>query len=67
MASLSIAIKPKIDHSRRILVELDAERFERLAANLGFFSAEFLKSLERAERDYKEGRVRKIKSLKELR
>ena len=46
---------------------MDAEKLERLAAACGLFSPDFLKSLEQAERDYKAGRVRKIKSLKELR
>ena len=67
MTSLTITIKPEINHSRKILVEMDANKFERLAANLGFFSPEFLKSLNRAERDYEAGKVKKIKSLKELR
>ena len=67
MDSLTITIKPKINHSRKILVEMDANKFERLAANLGFFSPEFLKSLNQSEKDYEAGRVKKIKSLKELR
>ena len=67
MASLTITIKPKTNRSRKILVEMDAEKFERLAANLGLFSPEFIKSLDRAEKDYKAGRTKKIKSLKELR
>lgn len=46
---------------------MDADKFERLAANLGFLNTEFLKSLEEAEKDYKAGRIKKIKSLKELR
>ena len=53
--------------SRKILVEIDASRFERLAANLGFFSQDFLKSVDRAEQDYTAGRVRKVRSLKSLR
>lgn len=67
MASLTITIKPHLDYPRKILVEMDAERFEKLAASLDFFSPEFLESLERAEKDYKTGRIKKIKSLKELR
>lgn len=67
MASLTITIKPHLNHPRKILVEMDAERFEKLAASLGFFSPEFLESLDRAEKDYKTGRIKKIKSLKELR
>jgi hypothetical protein len=67
MASLTVTIKPRVNHSQKILVEMDAEKFEKLVANLGLFSPEFLKSLDRAERDYKAGRIRRIKSLKELR
>jgi len=67
MSSLTITVKPKTDNGKRVLVEMDAERFERLAANLGFFNPEFLKSLNRAENDIKTGRTKKIKSLKELR
>ena len=40
---------------------------ERLAAEFGFFGKEFLKSLERAEKDVKAGRIRKVQSLKQLR
>ncbi|KPJ56273.1 hypothetical protein AMJ49_05290 [Parcubacteria bacterium DG_74_2] len=66
MSSLHITIRPQ-DKTKKILVELDAERFERLAANLGLFNSEFLESLERAEKDYRAGKFRKIKTLKELR
>ncbi|MDO8436400.1 MAG: hypothetical protein Q7S82_03430 [bacterium] len=67
MASLTITIKPRLTHPRKILVEMDVNKFERLAANLGLFSPEFLKSLDQAEKDYETGKIRKIKSLKELR
>ncbi|MCX6786812.1 MAG: hypothetical protein NTU85_03325 [Candidatus Kaiserbacteria bacterium] len=52
---------------RRVIVELDANRLERLASNLGFYGLDFLKSIDRAERDYKAGRVREVGSLSELR
>ena len=64
MASLELTIKKR---NHRVLVEMDADRFEKLAADLGFFSKEFLKSLERAEKDVKAGRIRKIQSLRQLR
>jgi DUF1365 family protein len=47
-------------------VKMDKDRFEALAASLGFFSKDFLKSLKNAEGDHKAGRTRKIKSLKEI-
>ena len=50
-----------------MLIEMDADRFEKLAADFGFFSKDFLQSLEQAEKDVKAGRVRKIQSLKDLR
>ena len=64
MSSLELTIKKR---NNRVLVEMDADRFERLAANLGFFSKEFLNSLERAEKDVKAGRIKKIQSLRQLR
>jgi len=67
MSSLTVTIKQSRSRAKKILIEMDAEKFERLAATLGFFSPDFLKSLDRAEKDYKAGRFRKIKSLKELR
>jgi hypothetical protein len=48
-------------------VEIDAGQFERLAAQFGFFGDDFLKSIDQAEKDIRAGRVRKIKSLRELR
>ena len=50
-----------------VVVEMDAERFERLAADFGLFSRDFLASLARAERDIKAERLTKIKSLKDVR
>ncbi|MGZ8842226.1 MAG: hypothetical protein ACXW18_01105 [Pyrinomonadaceae bacterium] len=64
MVTLELTIKKK---NNRVLVEMDAERFEKLAADFGFFGEDFLKSLDRAERDLKAGRTRTVKSLKELR
>lgn len=56
-----------LQQAKKILVEFDIDRFERLAAVCGLYSREFLNSLHRAEKDHLAGRVRKIKSLKELR
>lgn len=63
---MTITVKSNLNRSRKILVEIDADKFERLAANLGLFSSEFLKSLERSDKDYKTGRIKKVKSLKEI-
>ena len=64
MATLEVTIKKK---NNRVVVEMDAEHFERLAADFGLFSRDFLASLARAERDIKAGRLTKIKSLKDVR
>ena len=64
MSSLELTIKKR---NNQVLVEMNADRFERLAAEFGFFGKEFLKSLERAEKDVKAGRIRKVQSLKQLR
>jgi hypothetical protein len=52
---------------RKIAVKIDASRFERLAAVFGMFNSAFLASLVRAESDYRAGRTKSIRSLKELR
>ena len=69
MNSLSFTIKPKgasSRQSRKIIMEMDANRLERLAADFGMLNPDFLKAVEQSERDYKAGRFRKIKSLREL-
>ena len=53
--------------SGKFRVERDIDKFERLADALGLYNPEFLKSLERSEKNYRQGRYRKINSLKELR
>jgi hypothetical protein len=68
MASLVVKIKPKSSSKpRKFQIELDADKFERLAADFGMFNPDFVKSLERAEIDYRAGRTKKIVSLKQLR
>ncbi|OGY26424.1 MAG: hypothetical protein A2Z42_04685 [Candidatus Woykebacteria bacterium RBG_19FT_COMBO_43_10] len=53
--------------SRKYRVEMDIDKLERLASALGLYNPEFLEGLERSEKDYREGRYRKVSSLKELR
>lgn len=67
MVSLNVTIKPSLKSPQKMLIEINAAQFERLAATLGFFSREFLKSVDRAERDFQKGRVKKLRSLKDLR
>ncbi|MDP3735311.1 MAG: hypothetical protein Q8R39_02695 [bacterium] len=51
----------------KIVVEMDADRFERLAAAFGFFNPEFLESLDQAEREIAHGKTKRLKSLQDLR
>ena len=53
--------------TRKLMVELDAEKLERLAASLDFFGDDFLKSLDRAEKDEKVGNIKRLGSLRDLR
>ncbi|MEK7183412.1 MAG: hypothetical protein AAB776_02125 [Patescibacteria group bacterium] len=64
-----VSLPLKIGRGRRaqtVTVQVDASRFERLAAVFGFFNPGFLSSVDRAEKDYKAGRVRKITSFSQL-
>lgn len=67
MTTLALTIKtaPRA-RQRKVVVEMDASKLERLAANFGLLNPDFLASVARAERDYETGRVRKVRSLKEL-
>lgn len=67
MPTLTATVKQPITSSRKILLEIDAHKFERLAATFGFFNPDFIDSLDRAESDYQNRRVKTIASLKELR
>jgi len=66
MKSLTLTIKPRVARSRKIRIEVDADKFERLAANFGLFNPDFLKSLDQAEDDVRAGRIKKIASLGDL-
>lgn len=64
----TLAIDMKANSKKRTLrVEIDAARLERLAAGLGLFNPDFLDSVARAEKDLRGGRVRKVKSLADIR
>jgi hypothetical protein len=67
MTTLNLTIRPHQARSRKFIVELDADRFERLAAGLGLFNRQFLASLERAEREIAQGKARRLRSLRDLR
>lgn len=67
MNALTLTIRPALKRKEKVRVELDAERFERLAADLGFFSSEFVASVDRAEREITEGKTKRLRSLKDFR
>ncbi len=67
MVSLNITIKEEKNRPRKVTIDLDVDKFEKLAALFGLFNPDFLRSLARAEKDYRAGRVTQLKSLKDLR
>jgi len=70
MPDLNIAIQPQIKNRsgvRTFNIELDAERFEKLAGDFGFFNPDFLKSLKKSEKQYREGGAKTLKSFRDLR
>ena len=54
-------------NGKKFTVEMDFNKLEKLAADLGFFNPAFLDSLDQAEKDYRSGKTKKIFSLSELR
>ena len=63
MATLTILQKPK---SRKITVDINLDKWERLADVFGFYQPSFLKSISKSLKESRSGRVRKIESLNEL-
>ena len=66
MSHISIKINRK-SKGKKLLVEIDANKLERLASNLGLYNPDFIRSLDKAERDFRVGRVRTLTSLRKLR
>ncbi|MGB7593595.1 MAG: hypothetical protein WCD04_05690 [Terriglobia bacterium] len=64
MATVTIERKPKC---KRIIVEIDADKLERLAASLGLFSSSFLDSMSRSEEEIALGKTKRLRNLRELR
>ena len=65
MNHIAITVKPT-SAGRKVIIELDADKLERVAASLGMYNPSFVESIERAEKDFNAGRTRKVNSLKEL-
>lgn len=64
--NMTVNIGPSVRHRRKWVVEIDADKLERLAAALGMYNPDFLNSLDRAEADIRAGRTRSLRSLKSL-
>ena len=63
MSVLSILQKPQM---RKVIIEIDLDKWERLADTLGMYRPEFIKTLHHSLAESRRGRVRKISSLKDL-
>lgn len=66
MSNIAIKISPS-SKGKKLLVEIDANKLERLASNLGLYNPDFIKSIELAERDFLAGRSRTLISLRKMR
>ncbi len=65
MAKLAVKIAEQ-KKERTYAVEVSASKFERLAAAFGFFGKEFIGSIDRAEKDVRQGKTKKIRSFSDL-
>jgi hypothetical protein len=64
MATITVEKKPK---SKRIVVEIDVDKLERVAASLGLFSSSFLDSIARLEKEIAVGKTARLRHLRDLR
>jgi hypothetical protein len=64
MKTLPVTILKK---AKTYHITFDADRFERVASALGMFSNDFLTSIDRAEKEVKAGKTKKLTSLRDLR
>ena len=64
MATITVERRPK---SKRILVEIDADKLERLAASLGLFSSSLVDSISSSEKEIALGKTKRLRNLRELR
>ncbi|MEK7084318.1 MAG: hypothetical protein AAB932_03735 [Patescibacteria group bacterium] len=67
MSTLELTIHMPTKQKRKARIEFDADQFERMAAAFGFISPEARASIERAERQYRAGKAKVLRSLKDLR
>ncbi len=64
MATITVERRPK---SKRVMIEIDADKLERLAASLGLLSPSFLNSISRSEEEIALGKSKRLRGLRELR
>ena len=67
MASMPVAVTRKAHRTSRYIVEFDADKLERLASACGWFHPEFIESVDRAEKDIRAGRMKVLRSFRDLR
>lgn len=65
MATITIVDKPNTN--KKMKVEIDLNQWEKLADVFGLYNATFLKSLDSSLKESKSGKVRRVRSLRELR
>jgi hypothetical protein len=64
MTTLTVIQKPS---KKKVHIEIDLDRWERIAADLGLFRREFLESVNRAEQEIARGKMKRLRSLATLR
>lgn len=62
-----VTILEKPNSRKKIKIEINLDQWEKLADVFGMYSPNFLKSLNLSLKESKQGKARKIKSLRELR
>jgi len=65
MAIVTILDKP--NSGKKCRVEINLDQWEKLADVFGLYNPTFLKTLNKSLKESKQGKVRKIKSLREFR
>jgi hypothetical protein len=65
MATITLLEKPNAQ--KKVRVEIDLDQWERIADVFGMYNPNFIKTLDKSLMESKQGKVRKIRSLRELR
>lgn len=67
MASMPMTLTRRVRDRSHVTVQFDTESLERLAAACGWFHPDFEASIARAEKDIRAGRMKRLRSFKDLR